>query len=128
MPVTGVQEHLPVTTETGMLARPHRQRMIGQLIGKLRRAAHYNSEIAEKLQWRMRDGTTLGRVANVLLWSASQLEYRTRGLRVRSTRNGVVDRGSPAEPTVEADAPAPWNAPLTAASRHSLGGRIVIIA
>jgi len=38
MPVTGVQEHLPVTTETGMLARPHRQRMIGQLIGKLRRA------------------------------------------------------------------------------------------
>src|SRR5262245_40641244 len=101
--------------------------MVENLFDKLRRAPRYNSDITEKLHWRMREGTPLGRAANFLIWTASQVEYRTRRLRGWSADHDTSSNST--APSEDRREPLPpWSSQLTEASHHSLGGRILIVA
>ncbi len=97
-------------------------RMVEDLVAKVRRARYYNPEIFERLHWQMQDGTRLGRVANFLLWACLHVADRTR------RRRDTPPPAAP-DPVTPAPPPAPPSgSPLSAASRHSLGGRILIVA
>ena len=94
---------------------------------KLRQAQNYNGFVFGVFSGWLQRNTPLSRVGNVGLWFLFHVARRSRRLlsRLRAARRGI---SLPSLPPSSTEGAAHWRAPLTLASRASLGRRVLIIA